>query len=145
MEKLLGSIVGGGVGSRHRVASIATKPGSELSQNPPVRKSGWVAGLSLALLGALMLFPPFDGPLSRWSYDWGLWLRPPVELERCPVVVVYMDDDSHRQLGQTGITAWDRNLHAQLIRMLKDLGASVIAFDVLFGPPYANTNATRRV
>lgn len=90
-----------------------------------------------------MLFPPFDGLLSRWSYDWGFHLRAPVELERCPVVIVYMDDESHQQLEQTGISAWDRSLHGQLIRRLKELGAAVIAFDVLFRPPYADTNATR--
>ena len=97
----------------------------------------------LALLGALLLFPPFDEVLSRWSYDWGLRLRSPVELEKCPVVIVYMDDESHAQLGQSGITAWDRRLHAQLIRTLKERGAAAIAFDVLFRPPYADTNGTR--
>lgn len=68
--------------------------------------------------------------------------RSPQESIQAPVLVVYMDDDSHEKLRQTGMIAWDRHLHAQLLRQLKRLGARAVVFDVLFRPP-ADAPATQ--
>ena len=109
-------------------------------------KVSWVAAVSLAALGLLLLTYPLDSFLSKLSYDWLFRLRPPtaVSQSQSPVVIVYMDDESHEKLEQSGASSWDRRLHAELLRQLKRLGARAVAFDVWFRPP-ADAAATREM
>ena len=46
--------------------------------------------------------------------------------------MIYMDDDSHEQLGQRKNQAWDRSLHARLVDRLTDAGAKLVVFDIVF-------------
>jgi len=48
------------------------------------------------------------------------------------VVLVYLDEGSHQNLGQPLSEPWDRRLHAQLVDKLSREGARVIVFDILF-------------
>lgn len=50
-------------------------------------------------------------------------------------VIVYLDEKSHRQLGQPLNAPWDRTLHAKLIDRLTASGARAIIFDVVFSDP----------
>jgi len=43
-----------------------------------------------------------------------------------------MDDESHDLLNQPELMAWNRSLHAQIIRRLTECGAKAVVFDVLF-------------
>src|SRR5205823_1296710 len=52
--------------------------------------------------------------------------------EDAPVVIVDIDESSLKQLGQW---PWPRTVLAQLVDKLRDAGAAVIAFDVLFTEP----------
>src|SRR5438045_1481861 len=57
--------------------------------------------------------------LLRLSYDIP-FLRRPI-IKPTEVVLVYMDDVSHRELGQPWDRPWDREMHAQLVeRMTAD-------------------------
>lgn len=105
----------------------------------------WVAGACLAVVGAFLLLTPLDDFFSTRSYDWGHRLRQPLPVEASPVVIVYMDDESHERLKQTGTEAWNRRLHGALIRKLKEFGALTIAFDVLFRSSYPDTQATQEM
>ena len=49
-----------------------------------------------------------------------------------PVVIVDIDERSLKQLGQW---PWPRTVVAQLVDRLREAGAAVIAFDVLFSEP----------
>ncbi len=89
----------------------------------------WVA-LMAAALGAILLLPPFDSVLVHLSYDSLFWLRD--DRPANEALVVYMDPASHERLGQPRNQAWDRALHARLIKRLSELGARAIVFDVLF-------------
>lgn len=51
------------------------------------------------------------------------------------VIVVAIDEPSYRELGVGFDKPWPRALHAKLLRRLKELGASRVAFDVLFTGP----------
>jgi len=48
------------------------------------------------------------------------------------VVIVYMDEDSYTQLGQSPNSPWSRGLHARLVRQLTKDGARSVFFDVVF-------------
>jgi adenylate cyclase len=77
-------------------------------------------------------FPPAT-KLVRLSYDLPFLLRPikpPTE-----VVMVYMDDDSHRELNQPYDRPWDRSVHAQLVERLTAEGAKAVIFDIIFSGP----------
>jgi len=65
--------------------------------------------------------------------------------ERPPeLVMVYMDDDSERILGQEAKPRWDRSLHAQLLERLTRAQARAVIFDVLFfGPGGGGEEAER--
>ncbi len=57
-------------------------------------------------------------------------------------VLVYLDEKSHRELGQPFNAAWDRALHARLIDRLTAAGAKAIVFDVVFSDPLTDRPAT---
>ena len=48
------------------------------------------------------------------------------------VAIIDLDEESIKQLGQW---PWPRNVMAEMVSSLKDLGANVIAFDVVFAEP----------
>src|SRR5688572_28989027 len=83
-----------------------------------------------ALVGMGLLATPAGDRFTRLSYDLLFALRPDVPVDG--VVIVAMDEESHRVLGQPGASPWDRALHARLIERLTKVGAKVIVFDVLF-------------
>ena len=62
-------------------------------------------------------------------------------LDRDPVVLVYMDEDSYDNLKQPYTGMWDRGLHAKLLRRLKADGASAAVFDIVFNDEGTDTNA----
>lgn len=85
----------------------------------------------ISLLWGLMLWQLNIGQgLRRASYD-----LPFLFSERSPpedVVLVYLDEASHRELGQALAQAWDRRLHGKLVERLTSEGARMIVFDILF-------------
>ena len=89
-----------------------------------------VSAILTALLGLLLLATPAGDRLTWLSYDLLFAFRPDIAADE--VVLVVMDEDSHRILGQPGSAPWDRALHARLIERLTSVGAKAIAFDVLF-------------
>ncbi len=102
-----------------------------------------VAAALLAILCALLgvaLLDPASVPgsvFARASYDsYFRWFRlaedPPTN---APVVIVYLDLDSHRREHQDLTKPWPRALHAQLLRRLKSAGARAVVFDIVFDTP----------
>lgn len=92
-----------------------------------------VIGLLTALIGLAVGLTPTG---LAWEEDLGLtWLfrlrgptAPPDE-----VVVVTIDRESSDRYGLANVPRkWPRELHARLVSELHDLGARVVAFDVLF-------------
>lgn len=102
-------------------------------------------GLLCALVGAMLLdaMRPGGSALTRASYDsYFAWLalnRPPPA--DSPVMVVYLDIESHRTQHQDPDQPWPRELYAQLIQRLKAVGARVVVFDVVFDSVGTNVAA----
>jgi adenylate cyclase len=104
-------------------------------------------GGGLAIMaGLLLLFLKFDKqevPLGQHlihlSYDLQFFFRR--DLKADEAVIVFMDEESHQELGQHYSQPWDRRLHARLLQRLKAEGATVVTLDTLFtepAPPIAN-------
>lgn len=87
---------------------------------------------SVTAIGLLLLLSPAGHWWSDRSYDLLLRLRPPIDVRGDEVVIIDMDAESETAFGQLPILTWDRRLHARLVDRLRELGAHVIAFDVLF-------------
>ena len=100
-------------------------------ENAALRRAGLWGALAAAILGLLCWMVP--GPrewfnaLSFDSYFLFHKTQPVPE-----VVIVAMDEESHRRLGQSQERLWDRALHAKLLDSLLARGAKAVVFDVLF-------------
>jgi len=90
-------------------------------------------GLALipGLLGiGLSQWPPVAG-LEKNALDRLFRLRG-ARLPPQNVCVVGIDDESYEAVAASRLGPWPRGLHAELIRTLKQAGARVVAFNVLF-------------
>lgn len=102
-------------------------------------------GFLCALIGSMLLDPSSvsGSALRRASYDGCFGLlglnRPPPT--NSPVMVVYLDIESHQNQHQDPNQPWPRELYAQLIQRLKSAGARVVVFDVVFDSLGTNVSA----
>ena len=75
--------------------------------------------------------------LFNANYDWSLQLfgftKPDVQTS--PVVIVYMDEASYKNLDQPMNKPWDRALHAKLLDKMTADGPVAVVFDVIFSDP----------
>lgn len=81
-------------------------------------------------------------PFQRLSYDLPFLLRPSFSpalgwvvgsaRSTAGVVILYMDEEGSRRLGQPPGGPWSRSLHARLLNVLTKDGARAVVFDVVF-------------
>ena len=83
----------------------------------------------VALVGLLIALSPRGASLSQISYDL-LFVVRGEDKKGEDVVVVAVDEDSLREVNQPW--PWPRSYHAELVNILSQQGASVIAFDLAF-------------
>ncbi|MEA3278299.1 MAG: CHASE2 domain-containing protein [Pseudomonadota bacterium] len=96
----------------------------------------WVPAIIAVAVGVLISATPFG---QGWEEDLGLTslfrLRGPIEPPH-DVVVISIDRASSDHLGlPNNPRKWPRDLHARLLDRLKEAGASVVAFDMMFQDP----------
>jgi CHASE2 domain-containing sensor protein len=111
-------------------------------------KASWrsaLAGAAICVVfGAILLM--IRGWPVYLSYDLlFFWSKRPMPEE---VVIVYLDDHSFKDLGQTNTATWDRNLHANLLERLTQDGCKLVVFDIVFSEPgtrAANTNLAEAI
>ena len=99
----------------------------------------WIGAIAAVILGWVFYIPPWPGAdpaLTRASYDWLQRRKQPVTPEE--VIIVFQDNESHDQLKQPHEAKWDRKLHAQLLRRLKQDGSNIVIFDLVFDEPSTN-------
>ncbi len=93
----------------------------------------WAGACLTALVGLVAYQLPWGNPLENLSYDLLFLPRPVVTPPEA--AVVFLDEDSHRELNQKFNLPWDRSLHARLIDRLTSAGARAIVFDIVFSDP----------
>jgi adenylate cyclase len=104
-----------------------------------VRWSAWLLALVVAALGWSLHQHKLGAPLTNSSHDWLFSFRGNIPITNA--VVIYLDEESHQQLGQPFNAAWDRTLHARLIDRLTRAGATAVVMDIVFSDPGPSTNA----
>ena len=89
---------------------------------------GLLTGLTTAVLSLL----PVAELLELKGYDLFHALRRPLQLPR-EIVLVAIDEPSFAEIGKQW--PWPRSLHGRLVETLKQEGAAVVGFDILFAEP----------
>lgn len=117
-------------------------------QSPEVtsrRRFAILTAVLLVALGFWLLAPAGsqEGTLTRASYDASFRVAGPAEASKgpVPVVLVYLDLDSHLRERQSPSEPWPRGLHAQLVRRLTRAGARAVVFDIVFSGAGADPQA----
>src|SRR5438477_5278367 len=95
-------------------------------------KAGAIGALATILLG-LALHITFGIDLVHYSYNLPFNPRPPISVNEA--VIVYMDEESHKELNQPFNAPWDRSLHARLLERLTRDHARAVIFDIVFSDP----------
>src|SRR5947207_2451290 len=106
------------------------KPQDSTSATGRKKMAASVVTLLVALFGLFLLKFRIGDGLTRMSYDFPFVLRGDRAVD--DVLIVYLDELSHQELNQPGISAWDRSLHARLLERLTREGARAVVFDILF-------------
>jgi adenylate cyclase len=96
----------------------------------------WLQPVLAALVLAVALLlrwvdPPILGDLRALVFDQYQRVQPR-EYKPVPVKIIDIDDESLERLGQW---PWPRSLIAQLLAKLRQQGAAVVAFDMVFAEP----------
>ena len=105
---------------------------------------GRLVGAALATAtGMVLLLFPIGLGLRHLSYDLPFAIRPSVQPQE--VVMVYLDDDSHKELNQPYNAPWDRALHAQLLDRLTAEGARAVVLDIVFSDPGPDPEADKQL
>lgn len=91
-----------------------------------------LGGLLAGGVGAFLLNHIGD-PLSHWSFDLPFRIRGPIYPTE--TALIYMDEQSHKDLNQPYNAPWDRSLHAKLLDILTAEHAKCVVFDIVFSDP----------
>ena len=97
-----------------------------------------IAGGLLAIgMGLACLRFSFAEPLTRLSYNLPFILRSNLDTDK--VILVYLDEQSAKQLHQPIDDVWNRALHVPLLDRLTRDNARLVFYDIVFDQPVANT------
>lgn len=93
-------------------------------------KADWFLGLIVALVVLVASGSDFVQSLERQAYDFGVRASSHVPSQR--VAVIAIDDQSIANIGRW---PWSRDVHAQMIALLKQSGAKVVGYASFFFEP----------
>src|SRR5438270_10269649 len=104
-------------------------------------KAGLISTALVFALGYVLLvldYLPLSQLLTHGSYDFSFNLCSFAQpnLNGSDVVIVYIDEESLKDLGQPLDQPMDRSLHARLLRKLKAEGAKAVVMDIIFADPH---------
>lgn len=126
--------------------STEAKPPSSSNYVSRATKIFWggVVGAVFAVtVGLTLLYFKFGLALVHLSYDLPFAIHP--RIQPTEVVMIYLDDDSHKELNQPYNAPWDRGLHAQLLDRLTADGARAVVFDIVFSDPGPSPETDQRM
>jgi len=96
-------------------------------------------GVLATLIGLLCYLYSFADPLQRLSYDLPFFWRGTIDTPE--VVLVYLDDQSAKELGQPFADKWSRTWHSKLLNRLTEEKTRLVLFDIVFDEPSNEPNA----
>jgi len=92
-----------------------------------------VGGLLAMAMGLACLRFSFAEPLARLSYNLPFILRSNLDTDK--VILVYLDEESAKQLHQPIDDVWNRALHVPLLDRLTQENARLVFYDIVFDQP----------
>lgn len=92
-------------------------------------RRNWLAATVAALLGALLVLPPFGNRFLGFSHDVLELMAPGTSPPEA--ILVLLDAQSAREMKQEA-GSWDRALHGRLLERLSTDPAELIGMDILF-------------
>lgn len=84
------------------------------------------------LVGTFLCFSPAWHGLELRSFDWLVVQTVPGKVT-LPITIVAIDEESMAAVGRQW--PWPRSLHARVLDRLREAGAGVVAFDLVFSEP----------
>jgi adenylate cyclase len=93
----------------------------------PMKMGGTLAVVAVGVCCCLFRF---GAPLERLIFDLPFAMR--TNIGAPEAVLVYLDEESARQLNQTFNKPWDRSLHTKLLERLTRDGAKLVYYDIVF-------------
>ena len=96
--------------------------------------------LAAGIIGLLLCFSAPWRSLELKAFDWFTVHTAPDRVS-LPITIVAIDEESMANVGLQW--PWPRSLHARLLDRLRDAGAAVVAFDVVFAEPSAEPQEDR--
>jgi adenylate cyclase len=115
------------------------------SQPSRFDKKFWAAVIGALLaagFGLSALDLKFGLGLVHLSYDLPYVIRPVIQPQ--DAALVYVDEDSYKNLNQPYNVPWDRSLYAQLLERMTAEGAKAVVFDVVFSDPGPSPETDKR-
>ncbi|MCE5301230.1 MAG: adenylate/guanylate cyclase domain-containing protein [Spirochaetia bacterium] len=106
------------------------------------RRNVIIIGIVATLFSMVITRIGFFDTVELRSVDWRFKARGPIKVE-APVVIVAIDDESFANMAEKW--TWPRSVYAQALRNLKNWGAKVVAFDVVFSEPTASSPEEDRI
>lgn len=94
-------------------------------------------GVVVAAAGYACLRYSFAEPLLRLSYDLPFIWR--ATLDTHEIALVYLDEESAKQLNQPLDDKWNRELHTRLLDRLTEEKARLVFYDIIFDAAAADT------
>ena len=95
-----------------------------------VGKARWIA---IVMLAAFMLVRNWDPSalelLRLKTFDFYQQIKPRELLANSPVIIIDLDEESLQEIGQW---PWPRNIVAQMVQNLFQMGVGVVGFDIVF-------------
>jgi adenylate cyclase len=107
-------------------------------QNFKAASIGGLAGVLLTVLCGIVLTRPIGDALAQLSYDLPFPFQTGIPSE---LVMVYIDAGAKRNLQQPTDKPLDRHFHVKLLDRLRDDGAKVVFYDLLFDQPSSDQTA----
>ena len=117
-----------------------------MSRSWPILRWGRIVTTVFVVGAALVLMRPSSRLGQRLilsSYDWSFrsMAFAPSMLRNSEVVLVYLDDKSHKELNEPYDRPWSRRRHAVLLDRLKEMQARAVVFDIVFAGPGPDPSA----
>jgi CHASE2 domain-containing sensor protein len=117
------------------IPSRMIEPKGKLSHD----RRTFAIGIAITVFAGVLGLSRLGEGLANLSYDLLFLFRG--HQPRSEVVVLYMDDDSHRKLHQPHRAPWNRNIHADAINQLASNHTKAVILDVLFHDADESTNS----
>lgn len=96
--------------------------------------------LAAGAVGVLLCFSGAWRALELRTFDWLVVHTAPNRVT-LPITIVSIDEESMAAIGRQW--PWPRSLHARLLTRLKEAGAAVVAFDLVFAEPSTDAEEDR--